>query len=62
MLTKVLLYFRGFDGKIEKQYEIRFKAPIIQLVGPYSINGRVLILPIQGVGESNLTISELFSM
>lgn len=30
---------------------------MLHLVGPYTISGRVLILPIQGTGMSNLTLA-----
>lgn len=30
--------------------------PRLELVGPYIMDGRVLILPVQGKGESNLTL------
>lgn len=36
--------------------DIRFKAPVLTLSGPYKINGRVLVLPIVGVGQSNITL------
>lgn len=49
---------RGFDANIGQKYEIRWKGPVLQLIGPYSIKGKVLILPIQGVGISNMTISK----
>lgn len=52
------LWFRGFDENVEGKYEIGFKGKQIELVGPYSISGRILILPIQGEGLSNITISK----
>lgn len=30
--------------------------PRLELIGPYSMDGRVLILPVQGKGASNLTL------
>lgn len=35
---------------------LRMKSPSLSVHGPYKINGKVLILPIQGDGQSNLTI------
>lgn len=35
---------------------MRFKGPLLILSGPYSINGKILILPIQGNGLSNFTL------
>ncbi|GAB0088225.1 Protein takeout [Sergentomyia squamirostris] len=46
----------GFPKDIEgSKNEVEFIAPLIELVGRYSINGKVLILPIQGTGQSNFT-------
>lgn len=39
--------------------EIRFKTPKITIAGPYTINGKVLILPIQGDGLCDLTLGNL---
>lgn len=39
--------------------DIRFKTPKITIAGPYKINGKVLILPIQGDGLCNLTLGNL---
>lgn len=48
---------RGFNENPEgDKLDIRFKAPQISIIGPYSINGKILILPIQGKGKSNLTM------
>lgn len=47
---------RGFNENPEGKYEIRLKGPRLELVGPYSVQGRILILPIQGVGTSNITV------
>lgn len=38
--------------------EIRIKGDKIAIQGPYTVNGQVLILPIQGNGMSNLTLSK----
>lgn len=55
--------FTGFeglsltDGKIDDN-ELTFKAHLnrMELVGKYDINGRILILPIQGKGTCNITM------
>lgn len=47
---------RGFGANPEGKYLLSLKGPPLNLVGPYKINGRVLILPIQGVGRSNITL------
>lgn len=49
----------GFDGKLDGKYEIRLKGPRAELVGPYRVIGRILILPIQGDGISNITVCKL---
>lgn len=46
----------GFNEKLNGKYEIRLKGPRAELVGPYRVNGRILILPIQGDGISNITV------
>ncbi|XP_034486571.1 protein takeout [Drosophila innubila] len=46
---------RGFGKDLTKKHELRMFSPILSMVGPYSINGKVLILPITGKGESNFT-------
>lgn len=58
LFAQTLFTCSGFQEKPEGKYEFRFKGPSLQLVGPYSINGRILILPIQGVGDSNITMSK----
>lgn len=46
----------GFDDKPEGKYELKFKSPSTVLYGPYTIKGKILILPIQGTGISNITV------
>lgn len=38
--------------------EMRFRVPKISLIGPYEADGRILLLPFQGKGEANITISK----
>lgn len=40
------------------KYSINVKGPALYLVGPYKISGRVLVLPIQGEGKSNITLGK----
>jgi len=47
---------KGFGENPNGQYELRFKGPAFVLKGPYTINGRILVLPIQGNGVSNFTL------
>lgn len=51
----------GFNEKPEGKYEIRLKGPRTVLFGPYSVKGRILILPIQGTGISNITLCKYIS-
>lgn len=37
---------------------IELKGPSLTLLGPYEVSGRILIIPIQGSGHSNITIGE----
>lgn len=48
--------FSGFGNEPTGKYELRLKGPDLHLVGPYTISGQVLILPIQGKGHSNMTL------
>lgn len=51
---------RGFETNPEGQvFSVNATAPQVQLVGNYKINGRVLVLPIQGQGRSNLTLENV---
>jgi len=47
---------KGFQKGEQGAYEIKLKGPVLYLIGPYKISGRVLILPIQGEGKSNITL------
>lgn len=52
------LFNSGFQKDPNGKYEIRMKGTAIQLVGEYNIKGKILILPIQGVGNSNITMGK----
>lgn len=51
---------RGFekipDGQV---FSVNATVKQVKLLGDYKINGRVLVLPIQGQGKSNLTLDDL---
>jgi len=47
---------KGFQRDNQGAYEIKLKGPVLYLIGPYKVSGRVLILPIQGEGKSNMTL------
>uniref|UniRef100_A0A1B0CV07 Putative hemolymph juvenile hormone binding protein n=1 Tax=Lutzomyia longipalpis TaxID=7200 RepID=A0A1B0CV07_LUTLO len=54
--TAVVHRVSGFGKNVDQRIELDLKAPQISLIGPYTINGRVLILPVQGKGDSNITL------
>lgn len=52
--------FRGFQKDPRgSKIEVEGFLPKITLIGDYKIQGKVLILPIQGNGKSNLTLGKL---
>lgn len=53
----MILIDRGFQVDPLGEYEMRFRGPRLVLSGPYTISGRILLLPIQGNGYSNFTLS-----
>lgn len=48
----------GFNANPTKM-ELSLQAPVASLVGGYKINGKVLVLPIQGEGKSNMTMENI---
>lgn len=51
---------KGFDPDFHnKKIEIKILFPSASLLGDYKVNGRVLVLPIQGQGKSNLTLTNV---
>lgn len=52
--------FKKARTEIEKQHiEWDFEIPQVQILGQYDISGKVLILPITGKGDANVTITDL---
>lgn len=50
----------GFEKSFEKaKIEVIVNFPQMRLEGPYKIDGRVQVLPVQGQGNANMTFSEL---
>ncbi|KAM8705857.1 hypothetical protein ACLKA7_010192 [Drosophila subpalustris] len=47
---------KGFGKDLAQKHELQLNAGKLSLVGPYSIKGKVLILPISGSGKSNMTL------
>lgn len=52
--------FSGFTKEPAGKYVLKVSGPVLYLVGPYKISGRVLVLPIQGVGQSNITLGMFY--
>lgn len=51
----------GFPANFEKaKMEFHFNYPEMHIKGPYKIEGKVLILPVQGDGIANLTFCKRF--
>lgn len=50
---------RGFDKVPDSVLEVEAELKQIKLIGDYKIDGRILVLPIQGQGRSNLTLDDL---
>lgn len=51
--TKIEGFRKDFD---KARIEMRFKYPALNIQGPYKLEGRVLVLPVQGDGKINLTL------
>lgn len=50
----------GFQSNPDRnKLEIKMKSPLGKIEGPYSINGKVLVLPIQGKGTITLALHDL---
>nr|XP_013113143.1 unnamed protein product [Stomoxys calcitrans] len=50
---------KGFGKDMTKKNRLVFHAKALSLVGDYSINGKILILPIKGSGLSNITLVDV---
>lgn len=46
----------GFTSDLSGVNELRMMFPRLELISPYQMDGRVLILPVAGKGDSNLTL------
>lgn len=55
-----LAFFSGFGRNPElHKHEVHSRVPKLTLYGDYKINGRVLVLPIQGDGKSTLVFEDV---
>ncbi|GAB0091619.1 hypothetical protein DMENIID0001_064750 [Sergentomyia squamirostris] len=52
----VVTNITGFKDVDQQNIGITFKAPSVSLCGPYTIKGKILVLPIEGKGDSNITV------
>lgn len=53
----------GFSANYDKEKtEFRFRYPVLNIYGPYKMEGRVLVLPVQGNGIMNLTMCKLLKV
>ncbi|KAH8267646.1 hypothetical protein KR018_012369 [Drosophila ironensis] len=50
---------KGFGKDLAGPHELKAVMKSVSLVGRYSINGKVLILPISGNGQSNITLTNV---
>lgn len=60
--TNNFVIYSGFQVDPSGKYELNVKGPALYLIGPYRISGRVLVLPIQGEGISNITLSQYWAI
>jgi hypothetical protein len=52
----------GFKKDYDKaKMEFRFQYPVLSIEGPYRLEGKVLVLPVQGDGIANLTFCKFIS-
>ncbi|CAO1424288.1 unnamed protein product [Diamesa tonsa] len=49
----------GFKKDPEGVLEIKIKIPLYQIIGTYKASGQILILPIQGNGQANITLENV---
>lgn len=54
------LYHRGFGKDLTQQHEVEFYMDAVTFAGPYTVNGKILILPMTGKGISNLTLGKKY--
>ncbi|XP_019894009.2 protein takeout-like [Musca domestica] len=57
--TAKVVKVKGFDKDMTKKNQLIFKIDYLSLVGDYVIDGKILILPIKGSGQSNITMVDV---
>lgn len=51
--------FSGFTRDLSRSIELVMEVPEIGVRGPYSVDGRILILPITGNGIADIRLSKI---
>lgn len=54
-------HHRGFGKDLSQQHELKFHMDSVTFAGPYTVNGKILILPVTGKGVSNITLGTKYS-
>jgi hypothetical protein len=48
---------KGLSKNIDKaKIDLRYSQPLFQMIGRYQSNGKVLVLPVHGDGNANITL------
>lgn len=50
----------NFDKKFGLKAEVKSKH--LQLIGDYTMNGQILVLPIKGIGKANMTLNDITTL
>ncbi|XP_065371507.1 circadian clock-controlled protein daywake-like [Calliphora vicina] len=59
--TLKILRVHGFNKNLTKSIEIEFLIPKITIDGDYEINGKLLLLPLNGKGLGNIALKDVYS-
>lgn len=55
-----LVKVSGFNKITDKaRLEVGINFPMLRIQGPYKVDGRIQVLPVQGTGLANMTFSKL---
>ncbi|XP_055850965.1 protein takeout-like [Episyrphus balteatus] len=52
-------HVKGFGKDLEQTHEITISSKLMYLLSDYTIQGKVLVLPISGTGRSNITMANV---
>jgi len=56
----LFFFFSGFTSDLSRPIELIMEVPEVVVKGPYSVDGRVLILPIAGKGNAEIRLSKFW--